>query len=111
MKGRKFISDGAMVGRIASWGLAALVAVMMTAPADAQSRKPTAREIAAVRDCVTKNKDDVDAGEQQGLFKLVRDPCMGSPGTAAGAVMADCYRIEGGVSGPLLHDKTNTILD
>ena len=111
MKGRKFITDGAMVGRIALSGLAALVVVMMTLPADAQSRKPTAREIAAIRDCVTKNKDDVDAGEQQCLFKLVADPCMGSPGTAAGAVMADCYRIEGVIWDTLLNENYKSLLD
>src|SRR3974377_828561 len=79
MKGRKFITDGAMFWRIALSGLAAVVVVMMTPPADAQSRKPTAQEIAAIRDCVTKNKDDVDAGEQQCLLQQSADPCVCSP--------------------------------
>ena len=39
----------------------------------AQTRKPTAKEIASIRDCVTKNKDDLDDGERKCLFDLVAD--------------------------------------
>jgi hypothetical protein len=90
-----------MVARVASWSFAALVVVMITAPAHAQSRNPTAPEIAAIRDSVTKSNDDADAGEQQCLFELVADPCIGSPGGASDAVMADCYRIDGEIWGTL----------
>ena len=92
-------------------GLAALTMVMMTAPVDAQSRKPTAREIAAIRDCVTKNKDDVDAGERKCLFKLVADRCMGSPGAASDPVMVDCYRIEWAIWDALLNESYKSLLD
>lgn len=88
-----------MVARVASWSFVALVVVMITAPAHAQSRNPTAPEIAAIRDSVTKSNDDADAGEQQCLFELVADPCIGSPGGASDAVMADCYRIDGEIWG------------
>ena len=63
-----------MRARLVSMTLAALLAAAVVAPADAQSRKPTAREVAAVRACATKTKDDVDAGEEKCLFKLVADP-------------------------------------
>jgi uncharacterized protein YecT (DUF1311 family) len=76
-----------------------------SAPAHAQSRKPTAREIAAIRDCAAKDRDDVDAGEQQCLFKLVADPCMGPLGSASDAAMADCYSIEGTIWDGLLNDN------
>jgi uncharacterized protein YecT (DUF1311 family) len=100
-----------MLVRIALWNLAALIAVMTAVPADAQSRKPTAREIAAIRDCATKSKEDVDAGEQKCLFKLVAERCMGSPGGASDATMADCYRIEGEIWDTLLNDNYKTLLD
>ena len=77
------------------WSFAAPVAAIITAPAHAQSREPTAPEIAAIRDCVTKSKDDVDAGEQQCLFKLV---------------MADCYRIDKNWD-TLLYDNCKSLLD
>jgi hypothetical protein len=97
-------TDEATVARITLWSFAAAVAAIITAPAHAQSRKPTAPEIAAIRNCVTKSKDDVDAGEQQCLFKLVANPCMGSPGNASDAVMADCYRIDGKIWDAVLYD-------
>lgn len=81
--------------RISFWSLAALVLLIIGTSAHAQTRKPTAKEIAAVRDCATRSKEDVDAGEQQCLFKLVADPCIGTPGSVPDAVTADCYRIEG----------------
>ena len=104
-------ADAAAVARAALRGLAALIAVVTTAPADAQSRKPTAQEIAAIRDCATKNKDNLDAGEQQCLFNLVADPCIGPPGGAAGAVMADCYRIEAAIWEALLNENYKSLLD
>jgi uncharacterized protein YecT (DUF1311 family) len=100
-----------MVVRIALWSLAALVVVMMTAPADAQSRRATAQEIAAIRDCATKNKDDLDAGEQRCLFKLVADRCSDPPDRAADAVLTDCFRIEGAIWDTLLNENYKNLLD
>src|SRR5271154_4772826 len=40
----------------------------------AQTRKATAQEIAAIRECATKNQDNLDEGERQCLFNLVADP-------------------------------------
>jgi uncharacterized protein YecT (DUF1311 family) len=111
MQRRDFITDGATIASVALRCLAALLVVMMMAPADAQSRKPTGNEIAAIRDCVTRNRDDLDTGEQQCLFKLVADPCIGSPGAAAGAVTADCYRIEGTIWDALLNESYQHLLD
>ena len=55
----------------------AVCAIVMGGDAHAQSRQPTAREVAAIHDCATKNRDNIDAGEQDCLFKLVADPCAG----------------------------------
>jgi uncharacterized protein YecT (DUF1311 family) len=91
-------------------GLLILLAMAASAPAHAQSRKPTAREVAAIRDCATKSRDSVDDGEQQCLFKLVADPCMGPPGSAPDRVMADCFAIEGVIWDALLNDNYKTLL-
>ena len=63
----------------------AVCSFVMGGNAHAQSRKPTAQEVKAIRGCATKNQDDLDAGEQQCLFKLVADPCMGDPGSKSAA--------------------------
>jgi hypothetical protein len=42
----------------------------------AQSRKPTANEITSIRDCATRNKDNLDGGERRCLFNLVALPCI-----------------------------------
>jgi uncharacterized protein YecT (DUF1311 family) len=91
-------------------GLLILLAMAASAPAHAQSRKPIAREVAAIRDCATKSRDSVDDGEQQCLFKLVADPCMGPPGSAPDRVMADCFAIEGVIWDALLNDNYKKLL-
>jgi hypothetical protein len=45
------------------------------------------------------------------LFKLVADPCIGSPGGASDAVMAYCYRIEGEIWDTLLYENYRSLLD
>lgn len=91
-------------------GLLILLAMAASAPTHAQSRKPTAHEIAAIHDCATKSRDNVDAGEQQCLFKLVADPCMGPPGSAPDRVMADCFAIEGAIWDGLLNENYKKLL-
>lgn len=97
--------------RVALWSLAALAVVMTTAPADAQSRTATAQETAAIRDCATRNKDDLDKGEQRCLFKLVAERCSGPPERAADSVLTDCYRIEGTIWDTLLNENYKNLLD
>ena len=62
-------------------------------PGQAQSRKATANEIAAIRDCAARNKDDLDEGERKCLFNLVAERCL-KKGPANNVAEADCYRIE-----------------
>jgi uncharacterized protein YecT (DUF1311 family) len=76
----------------------------------AQTRKPTAKEIATIRDCVTKNKDDLDGGERKCLFNLVAEPCIKRSGTA-GAILIDCYDIEKLIWDGLLNDNYKSLLD
>jgi uncharacterized protein YecT (DUF1311 family) len=99
-----------MFARMVLAAVLVLLVAAASAPAQAQSRKPTAREIAAIRDCAAKDRDDVDAGEQQCLFKLVADPCMGPLGSVSDAAMADCYTIEGAIWDGLLNDNYRKLL-
>jgi uncharacterized protein YecT (DUF1311 family) len=78
----------------------------------AQNRKPTAREIAAIRDCATRNRDNLDQGERQCLFSLVADPCINKPsGDANNPTEADCYRMEDSIWDGLLNENYKGLLD
>lgn len=88
---------------IASLGLAA-------DPSQAQTRKPTANEIAGIRDCATKYADNLDDGERQCLFKLVADPCAGPAGDASNAVVVECYLVENSIWDALLNDNYKDLL-
>ena len=91
-------------------GVLALLSFAMGGNAHAQSRPPNAQEVKAIHDCATKNRDDLDAGERDCLFKLVADPCMGDPGSNSDGAMADCYAIEGAVWDGLLNANYKTLL-
>ena len=95
-------------------GLTLLAAVLGLAAcagsAQAQSRKPTAHETAAIRDCAKKSEDTVDAGEETCLFKLVAEPCMAPVGSAAARVMADCSQIDGAIWDALLNENYKGLL-
>ena len=83
-----------------------------TGAGHAQSRKPTTKEIAAIPDCATRNREDLDEGERQCLFKLVAEPCMGKhPDNARDQLAADCYRIEGAIWDGLLNENYKALLD
>ena len=99
-----------MARRIILAVIAATFALAATTDARAQSRKPTASEVAAIRACAEKNKDDLDKGVQDCLFKLIADRCIGSPGSASDRVMADCYEIESAAWDNLLNENYKTLL-
>ncbi len=94
-----------MAGVFAAFSIVAVGAVQ------AQSRKPTAREVTAIRDCAKKYEDDdLDAGEQNCLFKLVADRCLGDPGSKNDRQMADCFEIEGVIWDDLLNANYKALL-
>jgi len=99
-----------MLARVVSTALLIVLAAAVSAPAQAQSRKPMAQEIAAIRACAAKDKEDLDVGEQQCLFKLVAEPCIGSFGSASDGKMADCYAIEGTIWDGLLNENYKKLL-
>jgi uncharacterized protein YecT (DUF1311 family) len=90
--------------------LLALTLGMFSEPAQAQSRKATPQEVAAIKACVEKTKDNVDAGEQKCLFS-VADKCIGDVGAAPDRKLMDCYEIEGSIWEDLLNANYKRLLD
>jgi uncharacterized protein YecT (DUF1311 family) len=99
-----------MQTRIVWLGCLALLAVAASAQAQAQSRPPTAQEVAAIRGCAAKYQDNLDDGDYQCLFKLVATPCINAGTPGADAAMADCYQIEGAIWDQLLNENYKTLL-
>jgi len=93
------------------WNILAVILSLTVEPSYAQSRKPTAQEVAAIHDCVMKNKDDIDQGERQCLFSLVADRCIGDVGAASNRKLTDCYEIEGSIWDDLLNQNYKRLLD
>jgi uncharacterized protein YecT (DUF1311 family) len=89
---------------IASLGLA-------VQPSQAQTRKPTANEIAKLRACATKYADNLDDGERECLFNLVADPCRGKPEEARKAIVVDCYLVENSIWDALLNENYKNLLE
>jgi uncharacterized protein YecT (DUF1311 family) len=101
-------------GQVCGASLTCILALTLSLVAElshAQSRKPTAQEVAAIQDCVNKNKDNIDEGERQCLFGLVADRCIGDMGAAPGRKLADCYEIEGSIWDDLLNQNYKRLLD
>jgi uncharacterized protein YecT (DUF1311 family) len=101
-----------MVRRIALVAFALLFAGVAATDALAQSRKPTAAEIAVIHDCAVKNQDDPDKAIQECVNNLVAGPCIdkfGPSGTGDGQ-MADCYYIEAAIWDALLNENYKTLL-
>jgi hypothetical protein len=95
--------------RVAGIGLMAVLVGLPAEISHAQNRKPTAREVAAVRECAKKYEDDVPEGERECLFKLVATPCTNTPAGGANLGMADCYRIEAAIWDDLLNENYRTL--
>jgi uncharacterized protein YecT (DUF1311 family) len=85
--------------------LAAVLFGLAPAIVHAQNRKPTASEVAAIRDCAKKYETNVDEGERQCLFNLVSDRCTNTPEGSSNLWMADCYRVERTIWDNLLNEN------
>jgi uncharacterized protein YecT (DUF1311 family) len=96
-----------MAARIA---LAFAIAVSFAAAAQAQTRKATAQEVAAIRNCAAKYQDDVDEGERQCLFNLVATPCTKTREGSSNVGTADCYRLEWASWDNLLNENFKTLI-
>ncbi|HEV2625169.1 MAG TPA: lysozyme inhibitor LprI family protein [Xanthobacteraceae bacterium] len=91
------------------------VAVILAAPplacAQAEPRKPTAKEVSAIRSCAAKYQDDLDAVERECLFKLVGDPCTQTADGSSNVGTADCYRTEWAIWDNLLNENFKNLRD
>ncbi len=95
-----------MVGRNVLTGLLVMLSSIAAATGHAQmGRKPTAQEIAAIRTCTEKYRDNVDEGERQCLFNLVATPCTNTPEGSSNLGTADCYRVEWAIWDELLNEN------
>ena len=96
---RRLFKEAMVCSLLLGFGLAAQ-------SSHAQTRKPTAKEIASIRDCAVKNKDNLDDGERACLFKLVADPCADKQANAG-----DCYRIEAAIWDGLLNENYKSLVE
>jgi uncharacterized protein YecT (DUF1311 family) len=100
------------VYRIALIGILASSASLVAEPSPAQARKPTGQEVAAIRDCAKKSKDNLDNGERRCLFNLVATPCINKlPKIHADHAEVDCYSLENLIWDDLLNKNYKSLLD
>jgi uncharacterized protein YecT (DUF1311 family) len=85
---------------------AALMALLCGFAADARAQAPKAsdKQVAAIRACAEKYKEDLDKVEQQCLFKLVGEPCINKT-RGSDHDTADCYDAETAVWDNLLNEN------
>ena len=81
------------------------------AVAQAESRKPTPKEVSAIRACADKYKDDLSAVEGRCLFKLVADPCTESREGRSNVGTANCFRLEQAIWDELLNANFSALRD
>jgi uncharacterized protein YecT (DUF1311 family) len=90
--------------------LAAVLATLPLTCAQAEPRKPTAKEVSAIRMCTAKYQENLDDVERQCLFKLVATPCTNSPEGSSNVGTADCYRLETAIWDDLLNENFKKLL-
>ena len=93
-----------------SLALAIVVSGMPLTGTYAQTRRPTAQEVAAIRNCATQYQDDVDEGERQCLFNLVATPCTKTREGSSNLGTADCYRVEWVIWDNLLNENFKNLM-
>jgi uncharacterized protein YecT (DUF1311 family) len=76
-----------------------------SSPGHAQNRKPTTKEIAAVRDCAKTHEEDLDEVERKCPFNLVSTPCTEKLERQSNVGMADCYDLEASIWDDLLNEN------
>src|SRR5437764_699379 len=88
----------------------AIALALPPAAADAQTRKPTAQEVLAIRNCAAQHQDNVDEGERQCVFNLVAEPCTKKPEAAPTFGTTDCYRVEWMIWDNLLNENFRNLM-
>ncbi len=90
----------------------ALAAIFAFVPlqGEAQTRKPTPREVSGIRDCAKKYEESLDDAEWQCLFNLVATPCADTPEGSSNVGTTDCFRIEWKIWDDLLNENYKSLL-
>jgi uncharacterized protein YecT (DUF1311 family) len=88
-----------------------VVAGICATSALAQERKPTPKEIVAIRACAEKSASNVDQAERRCLFNLVATPCTKRPQGRSNHDSADCYRVEQEIWTILLDERLKALGD
>jgi len=91
-------------------GLAIILSTLAMSSADAQTRKPTAQEVGAIRNCAAKYRDSVDEAERQCVFNLVAEPCTKRPEATSNLGTTDCYRVEWVIWDNLLNENFKNLM-
>jgi hypothetical protein len=91
-------------------GLAIVLSALAISSADAQTRKPTTQEVAAIRSCAAKYQDNVEEGERQCVFKLVATPCTNTSAGNTDLGTVDCYRVEWAIWDNLLNQNFKSLM-
>ena len=91
-------------------GLAIVLSALAISSVNAQTRKPTAQEMAAIRNCAAKYQDDVDEGERHCVFNLVATPCTNTRESSSNVGTADCYRVEWVIWDNLLNENFKNLM-
>jgi len=68
-------------------------------------------DTAAIRACVDKYPDDVDAAARHCIFALVADPCTMMPANQSTAATAECYHREGKIWDAMLNENFRALGD
>ena len=90
--------------------VAIVLAALPLTCAQAEPRKPTAKEVSAIRNCAAKYQNNLDKVEQECLFKFVADPCTNTPEGASNVGTADCFRLETAIWDNLLNENFKNLL-
>jgi uncharacterized protein YecT (DUF1311 family) len=98
-----------VVARIGWIAVAVLALGLVAERAYAQTRKPTAKEVAAIRDCAKKNADDPFEAERRCVFALVAAPCTETRAGQSNLGMADCHRVEQAIWDDLLNENFRSL--
>jgi uncharacterized protein YecT (DUF1311 family) len=80
------------------------------AQSHAQTRKPSAAETAAIRNCATKHAENLDEGERRCLFELVAQPCIDERGDRKPREV-ECYELEVSIWDGLLNENYKGLLE
>ena len=88
-----------------------VLSALAISSADAQTRKPTAQEVATIRDCATNYQDNVDeASGSVCVFNLVATPCTNTSAGNTNLGTANCYRVEWVIWDNLLNENLKNLM-